>query len=74
MAAVWHGSGRVTWLVVITLGALVYAALLGLYMWADREWRRVREESERAQRGECTCTRHRLCAVCLAELRGEQAA
>jgi hypothetical protein len=29
---------------------------------------------ERTIAGECHCTRHRICAVCLAELRQERAA
>lgn len=62
-----------SWL-AYALAALVVVAWLAFAYWIGGLLRDARVFLERVERGECTCTRHRLCAVCLAELRGEQAA
>ena len=64
-----------TWLAVI----LVTAPFVALMFWIAHELGQLLAEAgvldERAAAGECHCTRHRLCWVCLEELRsGREAA
>lgn len=58
--------------------ALIAAALLALVCLLARDVLRCLERAdllyEAAAAGECHCSRHRLCAVCLAELRGDREA
>lgn len=63
-----------TWLVL----GIIIAATIALGVLLLRDVLRCLEIGnslyERAVAGECHCTRHRICAVCLAELREERAA
>lgn len=63
-----------TWLVL----AVIVVAVIALALLILRDVLRCLALTDmlyaRALAGECHCTRHRICDVCLAELRGERAA
>jgi hypothetical protein len=62
----------------VTLAILValvaVGALLAFVYWLGQFLADARDFLDRAERGECTCSRHRLCPVCLEDLREERAA
>lgn len=61
------------WLAVLAVTALFVALCLRIAWWlsalAEAEF-----FLEPAREGRCTCTRHRLCPVCLEQLRSEREA
>lgn len=57
------------------LAALILLALVVLVAYLIvRDFSRAFAQAQRIANGECDCSRHRVCASCLAELRGEGAA
>ena len=60
------------WLAAALLALLAVLALRALIAWGERMVRDTDDFLERLAGGLCTCTRHRLCAACLAEATSER--